>query len=640
MRIAIEDIMKKENKLVSYFRDNKKTAIITAAIILLINFLFVYLYDYIAYRDNVKVLDWMIHETKFVMLSWLIWILFFGFFYCIWQDLRIPGILLSVICVLIGSANFLKYQYRHEFVLPTDLTIVNEWKTAFKSISIYVPMKAGIAAGILLTVNILIWLFERRKKKKIPKFTLKTRLFTFAGYCVCVVLGYVFLFTPFVEKTYWANFGDSSYLAEEETGLYRHGVFLVGLEQFAIKDYPIDDKEIEKAYTELLVNVEQPTNDVTVKPNIIVIMSEALWDVDNLSNVISYNKDPMEAFHKLQNQYGGGSIAVNIFGGGTANTEFEMLTGYNVKNLKGGTIAYTEYFEREQPSLVSYVEDLGYRTIAVHPYEEDFYDRDVAYEKLGFDEFVGMDDMKYTDKYDAYISDDSLTKEIISRYEEYDKEGDEPFFCFSVSMANHGTNMLNNSELEDIQENNYFEKVIDVDYKSYEESFEMDRYVNGIYYTGQALQEMVDYFDKIDEPTIIMVFGDHALANTEQYQLPCLTLGSKSIEKTEQSKYFTPLILYNNYGLDKMEVDGVNASYLSNVLLDYAKFPLPKQGLINAKLMEHLKTNTVYCLRDSSGKYLGEMTPEQNALDYDSLMVEYDMLNGNQLCNDLWDLPQ
>ena len=637
------------NKFKKKEQPRKKESFVGGVLyVLIMNSIFLVLFDFLAYREFAQIVDWLKFFTKYAELSLLIWCMAYLFLYLLFRRHLIPTFLLSAFCVGFGTANYLKYQYRHEFIIPADMFIMNEWGTAFKSVPIFIPLKSVIAGAFLLLVCFFLWKKERKDKndekqekeqKKNKLLPLIIRLVVFGCYCTLLVWLYKEHFSPYAKANYWGDY--KTYVSSpRETVLYKHGVFLAFMEQTVPSSNVFTKRKVMNAYNELLKEDTSQVSTSIVRPNVIVIMSEALWDVNNLSDQVTFSQDPMLEYNKLIERYGGGTIGVNIFGGGTANTEFEMLTGYNVKNLKGGVIAYKKYFDKKQPSLVSYFEELGYDTLAIHPYKKTFYKRHVAYENLGFDEFISRDEMEHQELFDAYISDEALTNEIIDRYEKQSKDNKEPLFLFSVSMANHGTNMLDDDEIKEIQSKNHFEPMIDITYPDGEENFDMDRYVNGIYYSGKALKQLTDYFATVKEPTIIMMFGDHALASTKDFELPEVSLSGNEIDKTELSKYFTPVIMFNNYGLDKIDIQGANANYLSTILLKYSNLPLPNQAKMNDRLMQKMLSNTVYCIRDTNGNLQPKITKEQKFLDYRAMIIQYDMLNGSQYSKDLWSVPK
>lgn len=346
-------------------------------------------------------------------------------------------------------------------------------------------------------------------------------------------------------------------------------------------------------------NASQAEKDMEM-PNVIVIMSEAFYDVNQLEGVLSYSSDPMAVYHEVAKEGICGSVAVNVYGGSTHYTEFEFLTGWNSRGMSLGGCPYKEYFKEFQPSLVKYFKDAGYSAIAIHPYEEWFWNRRGAYKNMGFDNFVGRDDMRYK-KMCGYISDESLTQEIIYRYE-YGERTTRPFFCFAVSIANHIA-LINDDKKENPPEQ------ITVDFKgetgSYSENKKrrIARHVSGMEKSAEALRELTDYYKKVEEPTVIVFFGDHA----PSYAAEILKAGSLDEDKA----YETPFLIWSNYerkdvknsALDAFvtNINGermMNVSYFSTYLLDVLNLPIPRQGYYNIGLMSEYPVETRYMVKD------------------------------------------
>lgn len=331
-------------------------------------------------------------------------------------------------------------------------------------------------------------------------------------------------------------------------------------------------------------------------PNIIVIMSEAFYDVNLFSDVLIYSEDPMMYYKEVEEQsVVSGNTRVNIYGGSTHFSEFEFLTGWNSKGMNSGSCPYKEYFNNEQPSFAKYLKEQGYYTLGIHPYDAYFWNRKNAYPNMGFDKFIDRSWMKYTDKC-GYISDDALTNEIIYRYEERKGNQEEPFFCFGVSIANHVA-MINREEFENTANH------IDLAYNqgltySDRKLQRLQDYIGGISKTGEALKKLTDYFEAQKEPTVIVFFGDHA----PNYAIDILRVAGK-----EELSYQTPYLIWANYELEASmsEADvlssDINVSYLSTYLIQLLDMPLTDQNYYNIALHDIYPFETRYEICNKAG---------------------------------------
>lgn len=370
------------------------------------------------------------------------------------------------------------------------------------------------------------------------------------------------------------------------------------------------------------------TGNAVQQPNIIVIMSEAFYDLDRLEGAVSYSEDPMRPFREVCKEGISGDLYVNVYGGSTHFTEFEFLTGWNTRGMNTGSCPYKEYFSKDQPSFARYLKEQGYQTVAIHPYNGKFWNRYVAYPRLGFDAFIDQYRMSYQEKC-GYISDDSLTKEIIKQFEEK-KEG-RPFFCFSVSVANHIA-ILNGEEKENAPDQI---KVTYDDALGYGPNKKrwVQEYVSGIEKSGEALQELTDYLKTQDEPTIVVFFGDHA----PSYALDQLAAGKKDTNLA----YSTPYLIWGNYDwMTEKEAQNVSASYLSTYLIQLLHMPYASQNYYNIAMRNAYLVETRYMIKNGKGQFYDQFTPEEQKDYYDHALdlkkhVETLLENPDRI-SDIW----
>lgn len=124
------------------------------------------------------------------------------------------------------------------------------------------------------------------------------------------------------------------------------------------------------------------------KPNIIVVMSESFWDTSNLADYIKSSRDPMEEYYRIADTAISGECAVDVFGGGTTVSEWEFNTGCTMGNPYGIQLGWHDFDDEKYSTLVTYLKDQGYYTMALHGYNGTFYGRDAVYPNMGFDAFT------------------------------------------------------------------------------------------------------------------------------------------------------------------------------------------------------------------------------------------------------------
>lgn len=336
------------------------------------------------------------------------------------------------------------------------------------------------------------------------------------------------------------------------------------------------------------------------KPNVIVIMSESFWDISQLYPAmdIEGNADAYSDFRDLWNSTGHGHIAVNIVGGGTVTTEFEFLTGFNALTLGNEGEYYRKYCAtKKQESLGTYFDSQGYSTLAMHPYDGEFWGRNRAYRNMGFQREKFMDDFVNRVNYRGFISDESLTDEIILEYENNKKNnGDKPLFNFNVSVGNHVVQLKKHPGGRDTYERNYHMLYKDNKMDS-RNNGKTNEFLNGVQVTTDALKRLMNYFSSVDDPTVIVFFGDHCpsfaydVANT--YDL---------LDQVEL--YQTPFVIWSNYKNISRDYGSVNASYLSELVLDYIGAPDTVQRIHNRRLAARYPVNTKFEMRTADGENL------------------------------------
>ncbi len=316
-------------------------------------------------------------------------------------------------------------------------------------------------------------------------------------------------------------------------------------------------------------------------PNIIVIMNESFSDLSYLGRLRTDTKY-MEYFDSLTSKYPNGRLLVSVLGGGTCNTEFEFLTGLSMMNMPSGCYAYMQHITQNVDSMASYLGEHGYDTVAMHPFYEVCWKRNVVYKQMGFDDFISGEDMSsHAGKYVSaerwekgfgddveyirtLISDSFFYKQVIKRFEEKD---DDPLFIFGVTVQNHSTYEYDGEDFE-----------TDVHIKRPEGEYpRAEQYLSLIKDSDEALEELISYFEGVDEKTIIVFFGDHQ-PNVEAELIDELSPYREQFVNAYLTRFETPFMIWSNYDLG-LEIDqGVtSANFLGLKTLEAAGIPLNEE---------------------------------------------------------------
>lgn len=370
------------------------------------------------------------------------------------------------------------------------------------------------------------------------------------------------------------------------------------------------EESINQIREEVEKSEEKEIKDESTNANVIMIMNESFSDVSKIENV-EYLDNPMQGLVNL-NEDDANCYIVNtvtpVLGGGTSLPEFEALTGLTSYYLEQQIYPYTSYIRNDMNSIVRVYGEYEYTTIGIHPYKKNFYNRNNVYKYLGFDQTIFAEDMENPEVKGEYISDNEFADQVIKAFEE--TEGNK--FIFGVTMQNHmpyNSNKYKEYDIE-IKSNYYSEKEIN----------ELRSYAQGVYDGVEMYLKLVDYLKNCEEPTILVMFGDHLplLETTifydesdfkviDYYTTPCIIWANYDINPDKFSKYMSP----SNMSIKVLDLAGLDTPwYLKKFDELYKKYPA-----INNKLAIS-KDNIL----------MGEQYIEQDKLINDCRILQYDLL--------------
>ena len=339
------------------------------------------------------------------------------------------------------------------------------------------------------------------------------------------------------------------------------------------------------------------------KVNVVYVMSESFIDPKLGKHLYDYgNKEPIPYTQEIKKSQSSGWAASSEYGGGTANVEFEALTG--LSNFFLNSIPYTSIVpaNKDTPSIVKNFNENGYKTIAMHPYNRNMYRREVVYPNLGFQEYKSADGFKNNSKIDnsKYISDESAFNEVLAEL----KNSQKPEFIHLVTMQNHMP----------YEENAYSEHNFSVNAKNGanpENAKTVQAYLEGISRSDKAMKNFLSEIEKLNEKTIVVFWGDHWPGiYSEMFE--------KELNKNDIRR--TPLFVYSNFKKEKQDLG--TSSLIYNQILALNAF--------NSKLSPFQ-----YLLSDLREKYPAltkqfVKTDEKSDILKDFEMIEYDILSGNK----------
>ena len=260
--------------------------------------------------------------------------------------------------------------------------------------------------------------------------------------------------------------------------------------------------------------------------------------------------------------------------------------------LPSGSVVYQQYITDTPTSLVSNLKNIGYTCVAMHPYYDTGWSRNIVYPNMGFDETHFIDDFDQTKILRDYITDQELYEKIVDRYES--KKSNEDLFIMSISMQNHG----GYTEKYD----NFDEKarMLGINYP------DVNQYLSLIHESDSALEYLISYFEKVDDPVEIVFFGDHqpSLSSSFYPYLNGKGLGGLTLSELE-NLYTVPFFIWTNYDSDQESVELTSLNYLSTLALERAGIALPAYNQFLADMMEEIPAiNSRGFYSKSLGKFL------------------------------------
>lgn len=468
-------------------------------------------------------------------------IIFFTLLFALFLRKRIFGmILISMVWVICGIINFIVLGFRVTPFAAIDFLML---KDTFSMINVYYSkgQQVIIVIAIIAVIALMVVLF-----KKTPKFEGERRVKGTMLACIiawCVVLW----FTKYSVKH---NFISDDF-ANLGTAYKDYGFAYCFTNSIIDNGISKPDTYSEEHLKEIKAELDKDKSaGRQKKPNIIIIQLESFFDPNDVAG-LTMSENPLPTFTKLKEKYPSGYFTVPALGAGTANIEFEVLTGIKSSYFGAGEYPYkTTVNEVPVEGLCSLLKKQGYGTYAIHNNKSSFYDRKNVYNMMGFDAFISLEymyDVDYTST--GWAKDASLVEDIMKCLKDTDGQD----FVYTISVQGHGRYPGGEDTCDDH---------IQVQYDNLEMEQPIHYYVNQIYEMDLMIENLIKELDAYGEDYVLVLYGDHlpSLELTEE-QLPDSTL------------FQTEYVMVNNINL-KLEDEDINASDISLKLLGALNLPL------------------------------------------------------------------
>ena len=565
-----------------------------------------------------KANEFLSKNPKITEYSKIVIILVSFLFVGIFRNWRISMGILFSLATIVMYINTEKMASRNTPFLPEDLAMSGEAGGLASMINLerFLNMLFTIVVIIIITIIInkiskKIWHFKFSKKQKIAIFIPQIALILI---CTHFLNSYTLEIRNLSGKGTFIkveNLETSIDFTDQAYNYRTNGFILATISNLQTKTQKQPEGYSKEAVQKIVQKYQKIAEENNKnrkklsdeKVNVVYVMSESFIDPKLGKHLYDYgNKEPIPYTQEIKKLQSSGWAASSEYGGGTANVEFEALTG--LSNFFLNSIPYTSIVSanKDTPSIVKNFNENGYKTIAMHPYNRNMYRREVVYPNLGFQEYKSADGFKNNSKIDnsKYISDESAFNEVLAEL----KNSQKPEFIHLVTMQNHMP----------YEENAYSEHNFNVNAKNGanpENAKTIQAYLEGISRSDKAMKNFLSEIQKLNEKTIVVFWGDHWPGIYGE-------MFEKELNKNDIRR--TPLFVYSNFEKEKQDLG--TSSLIYNQILALNSF--------DSKLSAFQ-----YLLSDLREKYPAltkqfVKIDEKSDILKDFEMIEYDILSGNK----------
>lgn len=607
---------------------NKKESIIKRTLFLLLISVLSFFILELGLRDfNISsVFTFISNHKKIMLLSISVYLLFILLFAILFNDLWLTAAFFIYGFTILSFSNFLKIDFRLEPVFPSDIALITSFKDLIQMVDlIYLIMFVVFTVIVFTAVYFLskkypFKLFETRNNKIILQFALVLTIF----------LSMNGLRKVHADDNSFRKMMDSSGFKEfrwDPLRTYQQNGFALGfisnLSGEAMKRpnnytkemvYEVLDEFQEAADQRNKGRAHEDFEDISV----VYVLSESLADPRNF-NGVEIEESPIPYIQDPSDKYAAGKLIVPAYGGGTPNTEYEVLTSLSIQDLESNMALPFQRFMTKFKSFPSFVSEYkradNTKAISLHSFNSKMFKRRDVYRILGFDEINFEDDMKYDYKVDdnKFISDAASYDEVLDYLNHEEKD----IFMHLVTIQNHA---VYNDKYKEYK----YQPKVEAS-KEVEESIKY--YTQGIHITDQETQRFIDSISKLDRKVAVVFYGDHH---------PGLYNSLADLNRTFEYAT-TEFFVYTNFNDKQSKIDTpVSSTNLINYLYDASDVKVNAIHQLVWELRKEVPAgkNTEYLLNDGSVKTKDQLSEKQKELLDKYYLIEYDIIEGKQYSQD------
>ena len=497
----------------------------------------------------------IIMNLRRLILNIALYMIVYYLFYAITASVRVSVIGLSAFTTLFAAANIYLLRFRQIPLMATDFMVVRTALNVAGDFDYTPDIYVMLLIAYLIAVIIASSKIKENNKlrKNIPFRAVVAVLYIgFFGFMFHLLIRTDYLQEKYIQfntfrptKSYTKNGGLLTFTKSIQLCMFDKpdGYSEKAVDDIA-DDYPSD-------------SVEDLSKEK--KPNVIVIMNEAFSDLQAVGE-FETNEEVLPFYNSMKENTIKGFTYVSVFGGQTANTEYEFLTGDSKAFLPENSTPYQLYIKEYMPSLTGNMVLNGYQgNLAIHPFYGSGYNRVNVYNNFGFSEFLDMYSFENPTYIRDFISDTSDFNKIIEEYEKSKANSDDPFYVFNVTMQNHSSYDMDFDTLP---------KTIKITTED-KKNDDAERYLNLVHLSDAALKDLIGYFEKEEEPTVIVMFGDHEPGISDKFYEK---LTGKKLDKMtgleSMELYKTPFLIWANYDIEEEYIDKISVNYLHSLMLE------------------------------------------------------------------------